>query len=422
MRLLHTADWHLGRQLYGQSLIEDQDHLLDQVVRLAIEERVDAVLIAGDVYDRALPPADAVSLLDRTLSRLVAEARIPVILIAGNHDSAERIAFGGRILADQGLFVRGTLDTLTAVRLQDAHGTVAIHPLPYAEPVQVRALNGRADRGAPADPVDLIHPYSRVDLVGPPDSPDSPDSPETTPSAESIRDHAQAMASLLDRLRADQQPHERRILVAHAFVAGGTESESERPLSVGGSGAVPPTVFTGFHHVALGHLHRAQSVGEPHIAYSGSLFKYSFDECAHTKSISIIELDAQGASQVRRVPLDLRRDVRVIRAGFQELLTQPERFGALTDYLCAQLTDAGPVLDAMARLKQVYPHLLLMQFDGLRQPGRTGGSVPAAPANRRQPLDVFSAFALQITGEPASDEARAWMVSAIERLQAEDRE
>ena len=406
MRLLHTADWHLGRQLYGQSLIDDQDHLLDQVVRLAADERVDAVLIAGDVYDRAVPPADAVSLLDRTLSRLVAEARIPVILIAGNHDSAERIAFGGRILADRGLFVRGTLDDLTAVRLQDAHGMVSIHPLPYAEPVQVRVLNDRADRSKAADPVGL---------------PDASDSLDSSPSAESIRDHAQAMASLLDRLRADQQPHERQILVAHAFVAGGTESESERPLSVGGSGAVPPALFTGFHHVALGHLHRAQSVGAPHIAYSGSLFKYSFDECDHTKSVSIIEIDAVGASQVRRLPLSLRRDVRVIRAGFQELLTQPERFGALTDYLCAQLTDAGPVLDAMARLKQVYPHLLLMQFDALSTAGQTGGSVAASRLHRRQPLDVFSAFAQQITGEPASDEARAWMTSAIERLQAEDR-
>lgn len=406
MRLLHTADWHLGRQLYGQSLIDDQDHLLDQVVRLATDEHVDAVLIAGDVYDRAVPPADAVSLLDRTLSRLVAEARIPVILIAGNHDSAERIAFGGRILADQGLFVRGTLDDLTAVRLRDAHGTVAIHPLPYAEPVQVRALNDRAGRSKPADP------------VGPPDASDSPDS---SASAESIRDHAQAMACLLDRLRADQQAHERQILVAHAFVAGGTESESERPLSVGGSGAVPPAVFSGFHHVALGHLHRAQSVGAPHIAYSGSLFKYSFDECEHTKSVSIIEIDAAGASQVRRVPLSLRRDVRVIRAGFQDLLMQPERFGALTDYLCAQLTDSGPVLDAMARLKQVYPHLLLMQFDAIRSAVQTEGSVAASKSHRRQPLDVFSAFAQQITGEPASDEARAWMVGAIERLQAEDR-
>jgi len=406
MRLLHTADWHLGRQLYGQSLIDDQDQLLDQVVRLATDEHVDAVLIAGDVYDRAVPPADVVSLLDRTLSRLVVEARIPVILIAGNHDSAERIAFGGRILADQGLFVRGTLDTLSAVRLQDAHGTVAIHPLPYAEPVQVRALNDRAHRSDWADPVDPSHPS---------------DSPDSSPCTESIRDHAQAMASLLDRLRADQHAHERQILVSHAFVAGGAESESERPLSVGGSGAVPPSLFTGFHHVALGHLHRAQSVGASHIAYSGSLFKYSFDECEHTKSVSIIEIDAVGASQVRRVPLTLRRDVRVIRASFQELLMQPERFGALNDYLCAQLTDTGPVLDAMARLKQVYPHLLLMQFDAIRNVAQPEGSMAASNAHRRQPLDVFSAFAQQITGEPASDEARAWMVSAIERLRAEDR-
>ena len=385
MRLLHTADWHLGRQLFGQSLIDDQDDLLDQLVRLAVDECVDAVLIAGDVYDRAVPPADAVTLLDRTLSRLVVDARIPVVLIAGNHDSAERIGFGGRILADHGLIVRGTLGDLSAVRLQDGQGTVAIHPLPYAEPVQVRAL---------------------------------PD--DSNPTA-SVHDHAEAMASLLARVRVHQRAHERQVLVAHAFVAGGTESDSERPLSVGGSGAVPPVLFTGFHHVALGHLHRAQSVGASHIAYSGSLFKYSFDESDHTKSVSIIELDAQGGSQVRRVPLSLRRDVRVIRASFQELLTQPERFGALTDYLCAQLTDAGPVLDAMARLKQVYPHLLLLQFDAARHQAQTEGPRAGSQAHRRQPLDIFAAFAEQITGTPVSDEARACMVSAIERLQVEDR-
>jgi exonuclease SbcD len=385
MRLLHTADWHLGRQLFGQSLIDDQDDLLDQLVRLAVDECVDAVLIAGDVYDRAVPPADAVTLLDRTLSRLVVDARIPVVLIAGNHDSAERIGFGGRILADHGLIVRGTLGDLSAVRLQDGQGTVAIHPLPYAEPVQVRAL---------------------------------PD--DSNPTA-SVHDHAEAMASLLARIRVHQRAHERQVLVAHAFVAGGTESDSERPLSVGGSGAVPPALFTGFHHVALGHLHRAQSVGASHIAYSGSLFKYSFDESDHTKSVSIIELDAQGGSQVRLVPLSLRRDVRVIRASFQELLTQPERFGALTDYLCAQLTDAGPVLDAMARLKQVYPHLLLLQFDAARHQAQTEGPRAGSAVHRRQPLDIFAAFAEQITGTPVSDEARACMVSAIERLQVEDR-
>jgi DNA repair protein SbcD/Mre11 len=216
VRFLHTADWHLGRYLHGTSLLDDQAHVLETFVELARSEHVDAVVIAGDVYDRAVPPADAVSLLDDVLSRLVVGAGIPVIVIAGNHDSAERIGFGGRIFERQRLLLRGALDKLDPVVLTDKHGEVAFHPLPYAEPTFVRAL----------------------------------------PGAEAVTDHQSAMSRMVGLLRAQRKAGQRNVLVGHAFVAGGSESESERPLSVGGSGMVAVDTFDGFDFVALGHLHR----------------------------------------------------------------------------------------------------------------------------------------------------------------------
>lgn len=272
MRFLHTADWHLGRYFHGSSLVEDQAHVLDQLVELARCERVDAVLIAGDVYDRAVPPADAVALLDDVLARLVLGAGIKVVLVAGNHDSADRVGFAGRVAERQGLVLRGTLNHLTPVVLQDGHGEVAIHPLPYVEPAFARAL----------------------------------------PGAEGVHDHQGAMAAVLQQVRSRFVAGQRNVLVGHAFVAGGSASDSERPLSVGGSGSVSANTFEGFDYVALGHLHRPQSVGSERLQYSGSLLKYSFNEVDHVKSVSLVEFGADSSVVVQRIPLAAKRDLRIM--------------------------------------------------------------------------------------------------------------
>jgi exonuclease SbcD len=271
-RLLHTGDWHLGRYLHGVSLLEDQAHVLDQFVALASTEKVDAVVIAGDVYDRSVPPADAVALLGDVLARLVVDCGIPVVVVAGNHDSADRIGFGGRIFGKQGLHLRGTLDDLSPVLFHDAHGTVALHPLPYVEPVFARAL----------------------------------------PGGEDVCDHQSAMSHVVSMLRAQRVPGHRNVLVGHAFVAGGSESDSERPLSVGGSGMVAADTFAGFDFVALGHLHRPQTVASDRIHYAGSLLMYSFDEVDHAKSVSLVDIGADGVPSIRRVCLAQRRDVRIV--------------------------------------------------------------------------------------------------------------
>ena len=378
MKILHSADWHLGRTLHGASLLEDQHLVLEQFVALARREAVDVVVIAGDIYDRSVPPADAVALLDGVLSQLVAEAGIPTIVIAGNHDSAERIGFGGRIFRQQGLHLRGTLADLSPVRLRDAHGEVAFFPLPYIEPVFARAL----------------------------------------PGGETVTDHQSATAHVLALLRAQQRPGERSVLVGHAFVAGGSESESERPLSVGGSGAVAADSYAGFDYVALGHLHRPQTLGAGRIHYPGSLLKYSFNEAAHEKSVSLVEIGADGVPSIRRVTLAPRRDVRIVSGTLAELLAAPDADRSRDDYLCAHLTDAGPVLDPMARLREVYPNMMELQF--ARPAAGTDGARAAGDHRQRQPDELFRAFYRDMLGQDIGADAIGVFNESVRTVNARD--
>jgi len=364
MRFLHTADWHLGRSFHQASLVEDQAHVLNQLVELAIRERLDAVVIAGDVYDRAVPPADAVVLLDDVLARLVLGAGIRVVLIAGNHDSPDRVGFGGRVAENQGLAMRGTLTHLAPVVFDDAFGQVALHPLPYVEPAFARRL----------------------------------------PGVQEASDHQSAVSSVMSLLRSQWVPGQRNVLVGHAFVAGGSESESERPLSVGGSGAVSAATFDGYDFVALGHLHRPQSVGRESIQYSGSLLKYSFNEVDHTKSVSLVEVGQNGATSVQRVSLSPRHDVRIVKGTMAELLATPRGDNSSRDYVRAVLMDRDPVLDPLGRLREVFPNVLELQFG--RDSDAGGGTPKSAQDHReRSPDDLFKAFHRDMLGEEIDDPA-----------------
>lgn len=378
IRFLHTADWHLGRWLHGTSLLDDQAFVLDQLVALARDERVDALVVAGDVYDRSVPAADAVELLDDVLTRLVIEAGIAVIVIAGNHDSGERIGFGGRIAAATGLHLRGTLADLSPIVLPGA-GEVAFHALPYAEPAFVRAL----------------------------------------PGGDAVTDHQSAMAHALSLLRARFVAGRRNVLVGHAFVAGGSESESERPLAVGGSGLVGAETFAGFDYVALGHLHRPQCAGSPRIRYSGSLLKYSFAEAEQRKSVTLVELRPGAEPAVREIALAPRRDLRVISGTFAELRDRPAAAGSRDDYLCAVLTDRHPVLDPMARLREVYPNLLELRFERARDAGTAAGA--AGDHRQRSPDDLFRAFWRDIQGEEIADSAIAAFQACAARAATDPR-
>lgn len=379
MRFLHTADWHLGRVYHGVSLLDDQAHVLRDFVRLAGETRPDAILIAGDVYDRSVPPADAVRLLDEVLTELVVGLGIPVVLIAGNHDGPDRLAFGSSLLGRAGLTVRGPVEASVApVRLHDAHGEVAIYPLPYAEPALVRSALGE----------------------------------------DALADHHAALGAQLQAIRAAHAAGTRSVVVAHAFVLGGSESESERPLSVGGSGAVGAELFAGFNYVALGHLHRPQQAGGEHIHYSGSLLKYSFAEAGHAKSVNLVEMDAAGRCTVERVALAPRRDLRIVEGTLADIVAGAAADPGRDDYLLARLSDSGALLDAMGKLRTAYPNALAIE-----RPLHAGDGPGRAAADHRRIRieDLFASFYAETAGRPLEPEAIVTVQRIVGAIEQEAR-
>ncbi len=376
MRFLHTSDWHLGRSFFGVSLLGDQAHVLDQLVGLASEAGIDAVLVAGDVYDRSAPPADAVSLLDETLTRLVAGARIPVVVIAGNHDSGERLGFGSRLLDERGLHVAGTAPL--RVVLGDEHGPVEVLAMPFAEPAEAAGRHGD-------ETIETHEAAIRADI-----------------------------ASMQDGAGARRRSKERRrsVAVAHAFVSGGSTSDSERPLVLGNAALVAADCFDPFSYAALGHLHRPQRVGRAEVRYSGSLLKYSFDEASHRKSVSIVEIDASGGCTIEEVFLSPRRDVRVVAGTLEELRRAAESDGARDDYVLARLADRGALLDAMGKVRALYPNCLHLQRDEFYLPA---GSADARRADLRRhtEAELFDAFFREVTGEAASEEETRAFADAL---------
>lgn len=379
MRFIHTSDWHLGRLFHEVSLVEDQAHALDAMRSVLRDARPDALIIAGDVYDRAVPPPEAVELFDDFLSAVTSELAIPVIVIAGNHDSPERLGFGARLLSRAGVHIAGkVLGQLSPVVLEDAHGRVHVLPLPYAEPAVVREV------------------LSRSELVG----------------------HDASMRARLEAARAQVPLGERSVLVAHAFVAGAEASDSERPLTVGGSGAIDVAAMDGFSYVALGHLHRPQRVhlpqgpGAGHVNYSGSLLKYSFSEAPHTKGVALVTLDAAGACTVESIALPPRRDVRLLRGTLAELLVAGRDDARRDDYLHATLLDEIAVLDPMSRLREVYPNVLALDRAVLHRAGALGGA--SGDHRKLTTGDLFASFFADVVGESMSEAQRAYLGEVLD--------
>jgi DNA repair protein SbcD/Mre11 len=381
MRFIHTADWHLGRLMYGVRLTDDQAHVLEQLIDLARDTKPDALIVSGDVYDRSVPPPDAVELLDDILSRLVLDLKVPVILIAGNHDGPLRLEFASRVLAGQGVHVFGSIRTdVASVRLEDAWGPVDFFALPYAEPALVREKL----------------------------------------ACDEARDQQQAMSTLIDRVHACRTPSCRSVVIAHAFVAGGVSAESERPLSVGGVDKVDAACFQGFHYAALGHLHRPQSVGAAQVRYSGSLLKYSFSEVDHRKTVELVDMDAAGACTVERVGFSPRRDVRRIEGYLEAILAGPSSGESSEDYVMVSLLDTAAILDVMGKLREVYPNVLHVERPSLDSSGST--PVRVTDHRRRDHADLFGDFFVEVTGEALSQEQAAAYRSVVDELRRQERE
>ena len=376
MRILHTADWHLGKSLAGASFLPDQAALLHrQFLRMVQESRPDVVLIAGDVFDRAIPPVEAIELLDTVLAETVLRLATPVVLIPGNHDAADRLGFGAAVMRESGLHI--TASCLGApLMMADEHGPVAILASGYASPALMATVLA-AEAG--------------------------------------FSDHDSGFAALCAPLRAQVPRGARSVLVAHAFVAGGAESDSERLLQVGGAKAVDARRFEGFDYVALGHLHRPQAIGH-RIRYSGSPLAYSFSEADHAKSATLLELGADGSVQVETLPFDPPRRLRTIEAPLEAVLAQARPAWA-EDWFRIRLTDAAPVWGAMDRLRAAFGTVLELSFarhELLDAPAMGDGR----PAD--DPLALLDAFFAQIRGEGLSDAARAVAREAIEAARAEE--
>lgn len=374
MKFLHLADLHLGKRVNGFSMLEDQAHILRQILAILDDEQPDGVLIAGDVYDKSVPSVEAVELLDGFLTELRARG-VPVLLISGNHDSPERLAFGGRVMDSCGIHISPVYDgALAPVTLQDAFGPVHVWLLPFVKPAHVRRWFPDAD----------------------------------------IESYTDAMAEAVAHMDIDTAA--RNVLVTHQFVTGGTCSGSEE-LSVGGTDNVDSGVFAPFDYVALGHLHGAQHIGRETIRYAGSPLKYSFSEARQHKSVTVVTLGEKGDVQVRTVALTPLRELREIRGSYNELTARSfyEHTTYRSDYLHLILTDEQDVFDAMSRLRTIYPYLMTLDYDNARTRAAGGMSVPAE-TERRTPLELFVALYKRQNHQPMSEVQRAYIAQLTEQI------
>lgn len=374
MKFLHLADLHLGKRVNGFSMLEDQAHILRQILAILDDEQPDGVLIAGDVYDKSVPSVEAVELLDGFLTELRARG-VPVLLISGNHDSPERLAFGGRVMDSCGIHISPVYDgALAPVTLHDAFGPVHVWLLPFVKPAHVRRWFPDAD----------------------------------------IESYTDAVAEAVAHMDIDTAA--RNVLVTHQFVTGGTRSGSEE-LSVGGTDNVDSGVFAPFDYVALGHLHGAQHIGRETIRYAGSPLKYSFSEARQHKSVTVVTLGEKGDVQVRTVALTPLRELREIRGSYDELTARSfyEHTTYRSDYLHLILTDEQDVFDAMSRLRTIYPYLMTLDYDNARTRAAGGMSVPAE-TERRTPLELFEALYTRQNHRPMSEVQRAYIAQLMEQI------
>lgn len=374
MKFLHLADLHLGKRVNGFSMLEDQAHILRQILAILDGEQPDGVLIAGDVYDKSVPSVEAVELLDGFLTELRTRG-VPVLLISGNHDSPERLAFGGRVMDSCGIHISPVYDgALAPVTLHDEFGPVHVWLLPFVKPAHVRRWFPDAD----------------------------------------IESYTDAVAEAVAHMDIDTAT--RNVLVTHQFVTGGARSGSEE-LSVGGTDNVDSGVFAPFDYVALGHLHGAQHIGRETIRYAGSPLKYSFSEARQHKSVTVVTLGEKGDVQVRTVALTPLRELREIRGSYDELTARSfyEHTTYRSDYLHLILTDEQDVFDAMSRLRTIYPYLMTLDYDNARTRAAGGMSVPAE-TERRTPLELFEALYQRQNHRPMSEVQRAYIAQLMEQI------
>jgi exonuclease SbcD len=405
MRVLHTSDWHLGRTFHGATLHEEQAAALARMVELAREGEVDAVLIAGDIYDRAIPPAEAVRLFNDTLAQLRATGAA-VVAIAGNHDSHVRVSVYDPLLSALGVTIRGDVrraNQPVIVTPRRGGGPVAIYPLPYLDP----AVDGPSLEG---DGV------IREGLEGEGGTVESGTVESGAAFPVGRLRHEEVTRLALARLRRDlrQRPGHRSIVVAHGFVAGGVPCESERELTVGNVERVSVEAFAGFDAVALGHLHRAQELDGPRLAYSGSPLPYSFSEAGQRKEVRLMELAADGTPTVERVPLVVGRPLATLEGEIERLLRDPALAAAEEARVRVVLTDEMLPLQAKARLQRRFPHIAELRHRPPRADHQPAGDRQQRVRQATSPLELLTAFYADQQGRPATAQEERLLRRALE--------
>jgi len=388
MRILHTSDWHLGRSLGPVSLLDDQQAFLSWLVALSTNERVDLVVIAGDIYDPAVPPVEALAMFRETLRALRA-AGLTVAVITGNHDGADRVATYEELLDLSGVYLRGGYSKIgEVIPLVFADGPLDLVLLPFLDPQAAPDDLGEVQGAATADGEDAFARRLR-------------------------RTHESVLRAAIDAVAPHLQGP-RSLAVSHAFVAGGESTDSERQLTVGGAATVEPAVFERFSYTALGHLHRPQAV-RPNLRYSGTPLPYSFSE-AHDKSVTLIDMASDGTTQIRTMPVPVGRPVRTLTGSMDELLAGPPADFPDNALVRAVVTDAGVVLDAKQRLSAVYPFVVEI----LLAPAGPTLASPAA-ADRRpgsaSPLSTMEAFWRENTGEAPSPSQSTLIKAALDEAE-----
>lgn len=374
MKFMHLSDLHLGKRVSEFSMIEDQQYILNQILEIASDEKPDGVLIAGDIYDKSVPPAEAVQLFDDFLVHL-AEQNVPVFIISGNHDSAERVAFGGRLMTASRVYLSPVYDgSVKPVTLEDEYGKADIYLLPFLKPAHVRRF--------------------------------FPD--------EEINSYTDAMRTVIEHLNLNGE--RRNILIAHQFVTGAVRSESEE-ISVGGADNVDAAVFDTFDYVALGHIHRPQRVTRETIRYCGTPLKYSFSEANHEKSVTMVELAAKGQASVWTRPLVPLRDMYEIKGSYDEVTLKSfyEGMDYQEGYMHITLTDEEDIPDAMGKLRAIYHNIMKLDFDNERT--RTNGEIEGTDDSRQKPpIELFGELYEKQNNQTMSEKQQIFLMELIETI------
>ena len=373
MKFLYLSDLHIGKRVNEFSMLEDQEYILTKIINIIDDEKPDAVIIAGDVYDKSVPSAEAVQLFDDFLCRL-AQRKLQVFVISGNHDSAERMAFGGRLMDISGVHMSPVYNgNVEPISLDDEFGKVNFFMLPFVKPANVRRFFEDAQ----------------------------------------IESYTDAVRVAVENMNVNSD--ERNVIVTHQFVTGAEKCESEE-ISVGGSDNVDASVFDCFDYVALGHIHGPQNIGSERVRYCGTPLKYSFSEAKHKKSVTIVEMGAKGSLEIKTIALEPKRDMREIKGTYAEITLKENYINTNTDdYMHITLTDEEDIPDAIGKLRVVYPNLMKLDYDNKRT--RSSAKLDIIKnIEQRSPLDLFSEFYEKQNNQPMTDGQSEFMKSLIESI------